>query len=95
MICMALNPDKPKWNAVVVRAVFHFGTKRNRDVDGMISSLKAYMDGVTDSELIEDDRFISWLPPQHDIDKDNPHVELRFYHGKLKPLKDEELIDPV
>lgn len=94
LICEAMNPDKPEWECCVVRPVFHFEKKRGRDIDGMVSSLKAYMDGINDAGLFKDDKYLQWLPPLHDIDKENPHVELRFYHGTLKPIPDNELIEP-
>lgn len=94
-ITMCMCPDKPNWNQVVVRPILIFKDKRHRDIDGMISSLKSYIDGVCDGGLIDDDRYLQWLPPLSSVDKNDAHLELHFYHGRLKELPDKELIEPA
>lgn len=93
MITKGLHPDQPKWKKVVVRPIFYFKVNRDRDDDGLISSLKSYIDGVVLGGLMDDDKGLKWLPAVCSKDAQNPHVELRFYHGTLKPYTDEELID--
>lgn len=46
-------PDGP----IAVRIVFHPPDKRRRDVDGMLSACKAYLDGIADAYGVNDNRF--------------------------------------
>ena len=46
-------PDGP----VPVRVVFHPPDKRGRDLDNMLASCKAYLDGISDAYGINDNRF--------------------------------------
>ena len=46
-------PDGP----IAVRIVFHPPDNRRRDVDGMLSACKAYLDGCADAYGVDDNRF--------------------------------------
>lgn len=59
-----------------VRATFYFSTKRRRDADNLLASLKAAFDGLRDAGVINDDAGLEHQPVQVAIDKQNPRVEL-------------------
>lgn len=42
---------------IAVRIVFHPPDKRRRDLDGMLSACKAYLDGIADAHAVDDNRF--------------------------------------
>lgn len=50
-------PDGP----VPVRVVFHPPDKRGRDLDNMLASCKAYLDGISDAYGVNDARFVLTL----------------------------------
>ena len=65
---------------VLIRPVFYFAKKRRRDGDNLVSSLKAYIDGLRDAGVIEDDstEHIEWLDPRIEIHVLNPRLELHI-----------------
>lgn len=65
-----------RWPAATVEATFYFRDARRRDRDGMLSSLKAAFDGLSDAGLIADDSGLTHLPVVVAIDRRNPRVEL-------------------
>lgn len=66
------------WSKVSVNAVFYHKTKRKRDSDNAMGSLKAAYDGIVDSGLaIDDDReHMVRMEPVFLIDEKHPRVEL-------------------
>lgn len=66
----------PKWKAASVQCVFYFPTKRRRDRDGMLSSMKAAFDGFADAGLVENDADFTYLPVRAMHDKAKPRVEV-------------------
>lgn len=66
------------WDSVSVGAAFYYATKRRRDQDNAMSSLKSAYDGIVDSGLVVDDDYghMSREAPQFNIDKQHPRVEL-------------------
>lgn len=70
----------PKWKRATVRAVFYLRDKRGleADQDNRQGSLKAHIDGIAASGLIDNDRGLTWLSPPitHAIDKARPRVEI-------------------
>ncbi len=65
------------WPRVVVQPVFYHTTKRTRDEDNAIGSLKAAYDGLVDARLVEDDspEYMARERPVFKIDKVYPRVE--------------------
>lgn len=49
------DPDIPQ--ALKVTAIFSPPDNRRRDVDGMLSSIKSYLDGIADVIGIDDSKF--------------------------------------
>lgn len=72
--------DTMPWGACAVRATFVYPTKRRRDPDGAITSLKAAYDGIVDSGLVPDDDYehMEREKPSFFIDKNNPCVILEI-----------------
>jgi len=66
------------WQRVEVCAAFYFASRRRRDQDNAIGSLKAAYDGIVDSGLVPDDDYehMKRMPPTFKIDKEHPRVEL-------------------
>ena len=46
---------------IAVRIVFHPPDKRGRDLDNMLASCKAYLDGISDAYGVNDARFVLTL----------------------------------
>lgn len=66
----------PEWEQAHVRAVFYWPTRHRRDRDNAAASLKAYLDGIADAGVVEDDAgFVHW-PVEMRYDKDAPRVEI-------------------
>lgn len=65
-----------EWLYATSQATFYHAQTRRRDKDNLLSSLKAAMDGITDSRLIDDDVGITHLPVVCEIDRENPRVEI-------------------
>jgi crossover junction endodeoxyribonuclease RusA len=68
------------WGRVKVRPVFACKTKRRRDTDNAIASLKSAYDGIVDSGLIEDDtpEFMERAEPAFVVDREYPRLELHI-----------------
>lgn len=49
------DPDLPK--ALKVTCIFAPPDRRKRDADGMLSSIKSYLDGISDATGIDDSKF--------------------------------------
>ena len=66
------------WEKVRVEAIFYFKTKRERDTDNAMGSIKAAYDGIVDSGLVLKDtpEYMKRGEPEFLRDKDHPRVEL-------------------
>lgn len=66
------------WERVDVSVVFYYKTKRRRDEDNAMGSLKAAYDGIVDAGLVGDDDWehMSRKIPEFRVDKTFPRVEL-------------------
>jgi len=66
------------WIKASVTPRFFFPTKRRRDEDNAIASLKAAYDGIVDAGLLPDDdhTHMQRERPEFGIDCDHPRVEL-------------------
>jgi len=74
----AVQIDSTPWGKMSVQALFCWPTKRRRDQDNAIASLKSAYDGIVDSGLICDDDYnhMQRLSPEFSIDRKYPRVEL-------------------
>jgi len=59
-----------------VTARFFFKTRRRRDRDNLLASLKAAFDGLADAGLVADDSGLIHMPVEQYIDRADPRVEL-------------------
>jgi hypothetical protein len=66
------------WGQALVSATFYHSTKRCRDQDGAMSSLKAAYDGIVDAGLVENDdpKHMRREIPEFDTDRGCPRVVL-------------------
>ena len=81
----SLDPEQqknfPLKSALIIPTFFH-DKKRKRDRDNLTRSLKAVVDGLCDGGLIEDDSEAIILPPEREIDKERPRVELKIVNAQ-------------
>ena len=66
------------WGLIEVTPEFFHATKRRRDTDNAMTSLKPAYDGLVDAGLVEDDdpEHMRRMSPVFSIDRDNPRVVL-------------------
>lgn len=66
------------WSKVIVQVDFFHETKRRRDQDNAMGSLKAAYDGIVDSGLVADDDYehMERGVPMFEIDTESPRVEI-------------------
>ena len=80
LMCEAIHTEqietKP-WERIQVNVKFYYKTKRKRDQDNAMSSLKSFYDGIVDSGLIIDDDYehMNRGIPSFEIDQKYPRVE--------------------
>lgn len=72
--------EPPRWKRATVRAVFYVKDRRGleADPDNRVSSLKTPIDGIAAAGVILNDKYLTWLPPEHEIDRLKPRVELHI-----------------
>jgi len=70
--------DSLPWKKCSVKAAFYFTTKRGRDIDNLIGSLKSTYDGLVDAGVVPDDspEYMVREMPEVFIDRDYPRLEL-------------------
>jgi Holliday junction resolvase RusA-like endonuclease len=66
----------PRWSNVSVRCLFFYPTRRRRDKDNALASMKAYFDGIADSGLVANDSAMTFEPVELLVDKMLPRVEV-------------------
>ena len=66
------------WRHVIVEVAIYYATKRRRDEDNAMGSLKSFYDGIVDSGLIADDDKINMTRkmPLLLFDNEFPRVEI-------------------
>ncbi len=77
----ALGMPWTSWESATARAVFFWGTRRHRDKDNALASLKAAFDGMASAGLLRDDEGLMHWPAVFEIDKSNPRVEITITKG--------------
>jgi Holliday junction resolvase RusA-like endonuclease len=79
--CKAVQEEQIEtapWGRVEVKVKFFFARKGRHDDENAMVSIKPAYDGFVDAGLVEDDdseHMRKW-PPDFEIDKENPRVEL-------------------
>lgn len=64
---LAALSTRPQWKRATVKAVWSFPDARRRDLDNLQASCKAYLDGLVDAGIMEDDRGL--VPEQPEMVK--------------------------
>jgi len=66
------------WEHVSVSITIYYATRRRRDEDNVMGSLKSYYDGIVDSGLVADDDKINMTRymPRLSFDDKHPRVEI-------------------
>ena len=59
-----------------MRCVFFWGTRRKRDKDNALASLKAAFDGLVDAGIVADDVGLTHEPVEFRTSRDRPRVEI-------------------
>jgi len=78
-VAMRDEDETEQWEAAVLHITSFTKTNRRRDIDNLIGSLKACIDGCTDMLLPDDDwRHLQYGEVKFIKDKDDPRIELRF-----------------
>jgi len=71
--------EPPMWKYATVHVRAYFTTKRGRDVDNFIASMKGTCDGIAEAGVLENDRGLRWgTVDLEQIDRKYPRVELTF-----------------
>lgn len=73
---ITMDPGFGVWKKARVRATFYVKDRRGlkQDGDNANASIKAYVDGIADYGIVENDRDFTLLPPRFEIDAANPRV---------------------
>lgn len=69
--------SKQDWSPLAkatMQATFYKRTAHVSDDDNLNASLKSIRDGIADSGIVSDDKFITMLPPVQKLDKANPRL---------------------
>jgi Holliday junction resolvase RusA-like endonuclease len=61
-----------------VQCRFYFATKRRRDGDNLLASMKSCFDGLVDAGVFTDDSGLTHLPVMQAKDAKNPRVEIHI-----------------
>ena len=81
LACEAIEDSEVEtapWEHVVVSVKIYYATRRRRDDDNAMGSLKSYYDGIVDSGLVaDDDKFnMTRSMPELLFDSEFPRVEM-------------------
>jgi len=68
--------SRPRWVEAKVWSVFFCKTKRTRDRDNALASMKSAFDGITDAGIMANDSGMIHMPVRFEIDRGNPRVEI-------------------
>ena len=72
---LAGRPGRPM-QAAKVTARFFFRTRRRRDRDNLLASLKAAFDGIADARVVANDAGMIHMPVEQYVDRIDPRVEI-------------------
>ena len=78
----ALDCKKPRWHDAIAVPFYYFDDRRHRDMINLNMGLKAAIDGMVDAGLLEDDEWLTLMPPIVGYDKENPRVVVAVREGK-------------
>jgi len=69
-------PDNLRWKHVTATIKWFHRTWQRPDKDNALAMLKSTWDGMEDAGLIENDKYLTPLPPIFEQDKERPRVEI-------------------
>jgi Holliday junction resolvase RusA-like endonuclease len=72
---LAERPARPM-QAAKVTARFFFRTRRRRDRDNLLASLKPAFDGIADARVVTNDSGMIHMPVEQYVDRTDPRVEI-------------------
>ena len=75
LLALRHRPAVP-WTVAKVTCRFFYATRRRRDRDNLLASMKPAFDGLADARLIADDAGLIHQPAEIVIDPDDPRVEI-------------------
>lgn len=75
LLALAERPPRPMRRARVT-ATFYFPSRRRRDPDNLLASLKPAFDGLADAGVVTDDSGLIHMPVEQRVDRRNPRVEI-------------------
>jgi len=68
----AIGLHPPRWTTATCQATFRFPTRRRRDRDNLLASLKSAFDGIADAGIVANDAGLIHLPVAIEIASDRP-----------------------
>lgn len=83
----AIGANKPDWSGAHVTLTFHPPDKRRRDADGMLSMMKASIDGISDAIGINDHKFTYTFSVSDSVKGGSVNVRIEEINGRTKPRK--------
>jgi Holliday junction resolvase RusA-like endonuclease len=72
---LAARPGRPL-HAAKVTSRFFFRTRRERDRDNLLASLKPAFDGIADARVVTNDAGMIHMPVEQHVDRRDPRVEI-------------------
>ena len=75
LTALASRPKRPM-RVAKVTSRFFFPTRRRRDRDNLLASLKPAFDGLADASVVADDSGMIHMPVEQHMDRDDPRVEI-------------------
>jgi crossover junction endodeoxyribonuclease RusA len=72
---LAEHPCRPL-QAAKVTARFFFRTRRRRDRDNLLASLKPAFDGIADARVVANDSGMIHMPVEQYVDRTDPRAEI-------------------
>jgi len=75
LLALAERLGRPMSTAKVT-ARFFFSTRRRRDRDNLLASLKPAFDGIADARVVTNDSGLIHMPVEQYVDRTDPRVEI-------------------
>ncbi|MBE3099905.1 MAG: RusA family crossover junction endodeoxyribonuclease [Planctomycetes bacterium] len=75
LLALAERPARPM-HAAKVTARFFFSTRRRRDRDNLLASLKPAFDSIADARVVTNDAGMIHMPVEQYVDRTDPRVEI-------------------
>jgi Holliday junction resolvase RusA-like endonuclease len=75
LLALAERPARPM-QAARVTSHFFFRTRRRRDRDNLLASLKPAFDGIADARVVANDAGMIHMPVEQYVDRIDPRVEI-------------------